>query len=685
VLRSPDHRPAVTLRCVLLGLLGVVIICGLTPFNDYAMNNSTFVGFNLPVGLMTLTLAFIVLVNGPLSRFAPRHAFSGGELAVAFSMALVSCAFPSAGLMRFFPGALIGPYRLAMSRSDLRPVLEAVRLPEWILPTFSDDSFIGRANDPLITGFYERWIGFEGPPPYLAWLTPALTWGVLFVAMFGTLLFLLVIVRRQWMENERLSFPLAQIQLSLIAPPARGRWLNATLHQRGFWISLLAVLIVWMWNGVAVYWPKYVPTIPMGFNLVSLMTDAPLNFTDEWFQKASIYLTAVGVTFFLPSHVSFSLWFFYVLYQVYRMAMGSATGDVGVQGALDEHLGAVVAFALATIWIGRNHWRLVIAQALRGARPGEPRGTYLSYPTAAWGLLVCVIVMAGWLVLAGASVIGAAVVVILLLMLFMVITRVIAETGLLYGQLLVPLYKPFQWLTHYDWPKAVSLETFYLGGMLNATFYDFREPMPVYASHAMKLNDQLSLTDSDETRRRSTGRKIIGALALAMLVGYGVSFASMLWTEYRFNQTLDDSPVMPLNAWGTSGAASTYLVTPAANHHTGRSNITHNPIGHAAGGFAIATILQIMRLRFAWWPLHPVGFLMLPTTPIDMLWFSICLGWLCKTFVLRLGGARVYQRAMPWFLGIIMGECLAAGAWITISIILAAAGIPYRSIQIMPI
>src|SRR5688572_18939650 len=97
---EPRLRRAVTWRSVLLGLLAVVIICGVTPYNDLALNNSFFVGNNLPLALVLLTFFFVIVVNGPLSRFAPRYAFSGGELCVAFAMGLVSCCLPASGLMR---------------------------------------------------------------------------------------------------------------------------------------------------------------------------------------------------------------------------------------------------------------------------------------------------------------------------------------------------------------------------------------------------------------------------------------------------------------------------------------------------------------------------------------------------------------------------------------------------------
>jgi len=109
---SVAARPAVNLRSVLLGLAGVVLICAFTPYNDYALNNTAFIGNNLPLGLMVLTFAFVLLVNVPLLKFTPRFAFSPGELAVAFTMALVSCTLPTSGLMRYFPPSMIAPYHL---------------------------------------------------------------------------------------------------------------------------------------------------------------------------------------------------------------------------------------------------------------------------------------------------------------------------------------------------------------------------------------------------------------------------------------------------------------------------------------------------------------------------------------------------------------------------------------------
>src|SRR5512133_91134 len=122
-------RSAITWRSTSLGLFAAIFICSIAYYNDFAVNNTFFVGNNLPLGLVLMTFAFVLLVNGPLSRWAPRYALSTGELVVAFSMALVSCTMPSGGLMRWLPHAIISPWWHAQGNEEYRELLLKLRVP----------------------------------------------------------------------------------------------------------------------------------------------------------------------------------------------------------------------------------------------------------------------------------------------------------------------------------------------------------------------------------------------------------------------------------------------------------------------------------------------------------------------------------------------------------------------------
>src|SRR5687767_5591945 len=124
------QRSAISWRSVTLGLVGTVIVCAITPYNDNALNNTAFIGNNLPLGVVVMLFAFALLVNGPLSKLAPRHALTTGELAVALAMVLVSCALPSSGLMRYFPNSLVIPLWHSRGVPEWQEMLESLELKE---------------------------------------------------------------------------------------------------------------------------------------------------------------------------------------------------------------------------------------------------------------------------------------------------------------------------------------------------------------------------------------------------------------------------------------------------------------------------------------------------------------------------------------------------------------------------
>lgn len=679
-------RSPVSWRSVTLGLVGAITICLVTAFNDYAMNNTFLVGNNLPIGLVLLLFFLAVLVNGPLSRLRPKLALSSGEMAIAFSMTLVACCVPSSGLLRYLPGAIISPVWQGSAGGEFIELFKTLDVPTWLYPTMSSPDRSTWPNDPVVTKFFARWQPDE-TPPYGAWIGPILGWGVFVFAFWGAILCMITILRRQWMDNERLAFPLAQIELALVEQPTPGRYFNSTLSTRSFWIAFAAVFSIHAWNGLGAYFPGHFPIVPVSYDFTTLFTEPPLSYTEGSFKTATLFFTAVSVTYFLSSPVAFSLWFFFILATIQRMVIGTLTGDPANYGLSDQRFGGMMAFGLLVLWIGRAHWWLVIKQAFRGERDSEPRGRYLSYRTAFWGMIVCAGIMVAWMVVAGSDLLGAAVAVALLLLLFMLIARIIAETGLVHGSLGVSIQKPWQILAWMGIARPVSVETFYLASILQNTYYDYREPLSVYGTHALRVTDQAVFAsqqmDRDTARDRRLGRKIIAVMVLALLVAYPAGWAGMLWTEYRYAYSADEKQEQ-VNNVGAVGAPRGIVAGETVAYSQSNYVLPFNPPVHIGIGFAITAALGWLRLVFAWWPLHPVGFLMIGTFPGNVLWLSVFVGWLCKVVVLRFGGSSLYTAAKPFFIGLLVGEAVAAGFWLVTNLILATTGQPFHAARIMP-
>jgi Domain of unknown function (DUF6784) len=102
-----------------------------------------------------------------------------------------------------------------------------------------------------------------------------------------------------------------------------------------------------------------------------------------------------------------------------------------------------------------------------------------------------------------------------------------------------------------------------------------------------------------------------------------------------------------------------------------------------ATGFGITALLEFLSLRFAGWPLLPVGYVVSYGSFMGNAWFSIFLGWLAQRIVVRLGGSKLFDRARPFFIGIIFGECLAAGVWLLINAILVANGFESKKVTFL--
>ena len=101
---------------------------------------------------------------------------------------------------------------------------------------------------------------------------------------------------------------------------------------------------------------------------------------------------------------------------------------------------------------------------------------------------------------------------------------------------------------------------------------------------------------------------------------------------------------------------------------TGPQDLHSGPL-HFAFGATVTAVMGVLRLRLQWWPFYPVGFLLVYTWGLKVIWFSIFVGWLIKATVLRLGGPRLLRGATPIFMGMILGEAGAAAFWLVVTLV----------------
>lgn len=73
-------------------------------------------------------------------------------------------------------------------------------------------------------------------------------------------------------------------------------------------------------------------------------------------------------------------------------------------------------------------------------------------------------------------------------------------------------------------------------------------------------------------------------------------------------------------------------------------------------------------MRFIWWPLRPSGYALAKTFTLHQIWFGVFIAWLVKFVILRNGGIKLYRRALPFFIGVVIGECTIAGFWAVIGV-----------------
>jgi hypothetical protein len=683
---------ALTFRAIAMGLIGVVALCFITPYNNLVVANTDLIGNHFPAGVLLLILIVVLLINAPLSRFFPALAFRRGEMIVMLSMWLIGSAFPYVGLGRYFPGQTVAYWYHASASPEYATLMSRLDLPDWLFPTMDATTPEDRGNnEQVIRGYFDHFpadrstfAGRVRAVPWSRWVTPALTWGLFFGALLGAGMLIPMLLYRQWSEVERLSFPLAGVYLSLIDTPPPGRWLSGDLRSRLLWISAGTVFALHSFNSFAIYTQESLklPQLSISFSIGSIFADTPIRFGHWTLSTQYVYFTIVGLMFFVRSNVAFSLWFFYLLGNVVRIIAGTQAVEVSEVMTIDQIMGAVTVMAIWTLWLCRSFLWSTLASFYRGVSSIDEW-----YERICFGLLLtCVAIIIGWLTAAGASLIGAVVLTALLLAMFLVTARVLAETGLLYA--LLPIEPQRAWLymlgSGGEGAIRTTLPSFFFSSALgNMLCHDSRQSIPGFASTVSRISaDAVGRSD----RRQRIG--FLGLMFTTVVVGFVASGASTLFVRYNYKVTTDKraAVVDTGSNWGSFAMPRDRTMAWTSQYTPPKDGPieTHNRVGHFATGAVITSILGFLRVRFVGWPLDPIGYLLCWTWGISIIWFSIFLGWLAKLVALYMGGGRAVVTMRPVFIGLVVGETLAVVFWLGFSFCRALLGMDYTAIQILP-
>ncbi|MEW6750792.1 MAG: DUF6785 family protein [Candidatus Latescibacterota bacterium] len=642
----PALRPRA--RALVVGAVGAAAIGAGVPYGDMVIRGPYIAAyFNNPAALI-LFFFLVLFVNAGLGLVQRGWMLNTAELALVYIMWTVATAIPLFGLTSFLLPHLTAPIYYATPENNWDELLRPF-IPEWII---------------VHHAFAQVRNFFEGAPkgmgiPWGLWLRPLAYWLPFALALYLAMIASMVILRRQWVNNERLVFPLAQVPIAMIQDEGPGQSLVKPFFRSPLmWIGFAVPTIVETVNGLSYYYP-FIPPLNVaswsGFSIPLFRNTVEL--------RIALSFQMLGFCYFINRDIAFGLCFFYLLNTVQQgifnvLGVDRVDPVLGVYstytGTIIVHqgFGALLVLVLFGLWTARRHLREVLGKALGRAPAVDDSGEILSYRTAVWLLLGSLTFMGLWLWRSGLPGWLTPVYLCFAFALFLGITRVVCEGGVafIFAPMVASDFVAAGFGTRALGPSGiVSLAFTYVWASDILTF--------VMASCANGLKIV------EETIRR--GRRLV---FWGMLLAIAVTLASSIWAileiAYRHGGINTSPHFFGLDAKYAFDNAAARMQMSEGPHW---ANWAYTGIGGAIMG-----LLMLARQRFLWWPFHPLGF---PISAVfGVMFFSVLLAWTIKTVVMKYGGPRLYLRTRPFFMGLIVGQFATTGVWYAIDYFTGASG-----------
>ena len=633
---------SITARSVLIGMVAVICQCLATPYNDFHVGGTYLAGNHLPIAVVFVMLVFIFSTNVLLKRLKPGTELQGSELLVIWGMMLVASGIPSSGLMRYLVPLAVSPFYFATPENEWITLFHQ-HLPDWMV-----------VKDPKAVFYFYEQLPDGDSIPWRAWLKPIVGWSAFVLIFYFVTICWTVLLRKQWVEHERFTFPLVQLPVEMFQPPSGSSLLNRFFKSRLMWCGFAIPVILHGLKGLHLYLPS-TPNPPLYFSIAQFFTEKPFSALAWWPSvNLFIYPSVIAVVYLLTLEISFSFWFFFLLGKMETVLI-YATGSKVNQWNFhqNQQMGALLVFIGFILFLGKRHFGRAFA-TIFGKHASNDTNEPLPYLWAVGGLILGILLLTLICSLAGMRVWVALFILGIFLAITTVGTWMVANGGLMF---ILYSFLPGEYLITLFGSARINAPSWTIVAYERVLMFDMREILMPSVMNNFKLAEPLRLKQ----------RPFLLAMGIAIVLAMGVSYYSSIDLAYTHG-------AVNLQHW-------TYMISTVSPFNR-LTSILQNPTGielERLGSFIFGGAMMFgmlwMRHHYLWWKLHPIGSLMMTSYATYCFWGSFFIGWLLKYTVLKFGGVAQYRKLRPFILGVVLGECFIGGIWIIVGLI---TGIGYR-------
>ena len=415
-----SERRGVPGKALFVGSLCAIVVNLVAPYSEWIVRSTLMTTNYFPLGL-AFTFLIVVCVLNPLLKWTrPGAGLSEGDLGVIYMMLLAAVSVPTYGITGYVISVSASAFYFATPENGWADFLHE-HIPSWIVP------------EP---GPKTDWF-FEGLPPgesvpWEIWVVPLFWWGTLIVATLALSTSLIALFRSQWIDNERLSFPLVDVPNAMIEGSSRGRMMPAFLGTKLFWWGFGTSFLKVAWEIPSYFYPQW-PT----FGRIRFRIKRGKIFPGI---SSILTLPLLGISYFVNTDVLLSVWVFNLLntaeislFNRIGFTIGAAEiYSVSPPSLAWQGFGAFSALVFGGVWVAREHLSRVWRKAWTGDPTIDDSHEVMSYRACVVTVVASIAFILLWLHVVGITLSVSLLLFYAVITLYLGLTRIVVEGGLVF-------------------------------------------------------------------------------------------------------------------------------------------------------------------------------------------------------------------------------------------------------------